>query len=130
MTYAWTAQQRARLVPGATVVCDGQRATVARTAFNLTRDGKFNCKAESGLVAWSGTADPATLRPPTLAWLRKMARLKLGPCIVVREPDGCLHIYIGRADCHDSCAYFADTPHLDASSSCALWLHALPEVTP
>lgn len=127
--YEWSDAERKRCVPGASVayVRDGigQRCVIR----GLDREGDIRVTFTKPFKGYTFVPmrqlNPLTLRPPTLVWLASTARRKLGAqlyedgrYIVIRQADG-MRI-----------AAFDDCDAIDARSSCAVWLAALPEVQP
>lgn len=130
-TFKWTPAQLARLVPGATVALHyhdtGGRERVTLLAYD---DDALELRDNDGVPLRLWQCDPASLRPPSLTWLRKMARRKLGKGAIVQElADSTVSVELSVKGAYPrQVAWFSGCDTLDARSSCAVWLHALTEV--
>lgn len=131
MNYVWTEEQRARVVPGCTLVFGGDRCVVTE----VHRGGLMTVVMGPLGDAAIDTLDPASVRPPILKWLLRKAREKLGESADVfrvkrgrDDRDVIVVCETGGKDGNDVASFLDTAGGLDGASSCAVWLASLPAV--
>jgi hypothetical protein len=122
MAYEWTDDDRARLTAGCSAEYDGERREVVSWE-GPDWAGRYRVRLE-GSTFWLGDIDPASIAPPTLATLNRMAAERLGDGAVVYVSDDCeLTVQHDRSGFAASFCSRADRG-ATAARECAQWLAA------